>query len=168
MHRKYTIAEFRTLVNKIRARDPLVSISTDYIAGFPTETAADHELSLQVLKDLGFSFLHVFTYSKRNFTAAARLPDVHGATKKMRTKEVIKLSYSLYKEYLQQFLHQKVEVLFEKYENGIYIGKASQYFEVCLKSNQPYDLNEFYTFEVDKIINNTAILKENSPAKNSR
>ncbi len=160
MHRKYSIEEFKTLVKKIRVNDPLVSISTDYIAGFPTESETDHNESLQHVQEIGFSFMHVFTYSKRKNTAAANMVDIHGAIKKRRTNEAIKLSNAMYHAYLKQFIGKEVKVLFEKEQDGVYVGKASQYFEVLYKSSQPIDMNAFHILKVDKVIGNTCILKD--------
>lgn len=159
MNRKYQINEFLSLVKKIRDKDPLVSISTDYIAGFPTENDDDHIESLNNIKKINFSFMHVFTYSKRKNTQASTLKDINGEIKNKRTHDAINLSNHLYNEYLKKFINQEVEVLFEKEQNGIYIGKASQYFEVMYKSDKKIQLNNFYKLKVDKILNNIAILK---------
>ena len=160
MNRKYLTNQFIDLTKKIRAKDPLVSISTDYIAGFPTETDDDHIESLNNIKKINFSFMHVFTYSKRKNTPAAKLNDINGKIKNKRTNEAINLSNQMYCEYLKKFINQEVEVLFEKEQNNIYIGKTSQYFEVMYKSEQKLDLNRFYKLKVDKILNNIAILKK--------
>ncbi|MGL4950604.1 MAG: tRNA (N(6)-L-threonylcarbamoyladenosine(37)-C(2))-methylthiotransferase MtaB, partial [Mycoplasma sp.] len=68
MNRKYTNAEFKNIVEKIRLNSPLVCISTDLIVGFPTETDAQHKESLDFLKEVDMSFCHIFTYSKRKNT----------------------------------------------------------------------------------------------------
>lgn len=160
MNRKYSTNQFIELVNKIRNKDPLVSISTDYIAGFPTESDSDHNESLNNIEKINFSFMHVFTYSKRKNTQAAQLPDINGKIKNKRTHDAINLSNKLYNNYLKKFINQEVVVLFEKNENNLYIGKTSQYFEVMYKTNEKVELNKFYKLKVDKILNNIAILKK--------
>ena len=112
MNRKYSIKEFIELTNKIREKDPLVSISTDYIAGFPTETNDDHIESLNNIKKINFSFMHVFTYSKRKNTQASLLEDINGKIKNQRTNEAIDLSRKMNEQYLKKFIGEKVIVLF--------------------------------------------------------
>lgn len=159
MNRKYLTSAFLELVNKIRTNDPLVSISTDYIAGFPLETLKDHEISKSFVEKVGFSFLHVFTYSPRKNTLAATYKEIHGTTKNERTHEMIALSNKLYKQYLKQFINLNIDVIFEKYENNIYSGKSSQYFDVLLKTaEKTYEIGKIYTFKVKSVVNTTAII----------
>lgn len=158
MNRKYTMSEFENLVKKIRIKDPMASISTDYICGYPTETDKDHLLSIENIKKLNFSFLHVFTYSKRKNTSSSNLTDINGDIKKQRTNEIIKLSNDLFTKYIKGFKNEIVEVIFEKEENGIYIGKSSQYFEVMLKSeNKLLKLNNFYKLKINSSVGKVAI-----------
>ena len=75
MRRRYTAAQFRAAVRQIRAAVPGASITTDLIAGFPTETAADHADTLALVADIQFTDVHVFPYSSRPRTSAQRLAD---------------------------------------------------------------------------------------------
>lgn len=157
MNRKYKVEEFEKLINKIRKLDPLVSISTDYIAGFVSETDQDHQISKEFIKKIGFSSIHIFTYSKRKNTAASKIEDIHGSIKKERTSEIIKISNEMTNQYLKQFINKKIIVLFESNENNIYIGKSSQYFKVLLKTEKNIKLNEFIEIKVINIVKNIAI-----------
>lgn len=131
MNRKYSIDEFSNLVKKIREKDNLVSISTDVIVGFPTETEQDFIDSYEFIKKIAFSFLHVFPYSRRKNTKANELKNVSDAkTVAERTKRMIELSNKLNKDYMTQFIDKEIEVLFERKENEYLIGKSSQYFDV--------------------------------------
>ncbi len=157
MNRKYSCEQFMTLVKKIRKLSPTACISTDYIVGFPTETEADHKKSLQFLKDVGMSFCHIFTYSKRKNTAAARLKDLNGTIKHNRFIEAETLNKQLYKDYLSQFINQEIEVIFEKYENGVYVGKSSEYSKVLVRTNQEGLVNQFIKVKVKQVFNNELI-----------
>ena len=157
MNRKYSCEQFMTLVKKIRKLSPTACISTDYIVGFPTETEADHKKSLQFLKDVGMSFCHIFTYSKRKNTAAARLKDLNGTIKHNRFIEAETLNKQLYKDYLSQFINQEIEVIFEKYENGVYVGKSSEYSKVLVRTNQEGLVNQFIKVKVRQVFNNELI-----------
>lgn len=153
MHRKYTTSDFLTLVKQIRQHQPLVSISTDYIVGFPTETEQAHETSLAYLAQLQLSFSHIFTYSKRNQTVASKFPDLHGSIKHARFVSVENLQKTLTKKYLEQFIGRSITALFETYENGVYAGKSSEYCDILLKSDNSNLLNQFINLKVEKVIN---------------
>lgn len=136
MNRKYTTKQFQDLVSSIYRLAPHTAISTDYICGFPTETEDDHQQSLAFIKEIGFYKLHVFPYSKRSFTPAARLKQVNDSIKTQRVSDVIKLSDELGKEFVKKYKNQIVEVLFEKeISPHTYSGHSGQYFEVTAYSS---------------------------------
>ena len=138
MNRKYTTTDFLNLVNNIYKINPNSAITTDYICGFPGETDEDHEKSILFLKEVGFAKIHVFPYSKRSFTPAAKLKQVPDKIKSSRVHDILELSNNLEKKFVKKFLNKKVDVLFEKHENNINIGHASEYFMVYLKSDIDY------------------------------
>lgn len=159
MNRKYSPKDFSELMKKIRSYNPLVCFSTDLIVGFPGETDNDFDESLKFLEKNHMGFCHIFTYSKRKNTAASKLIDLHGNIKQERFKKAEILNKKLYKQYLEQFINKEIEVIFEKYENGIYIGKSSEYAKVLLKSNDKSLLNKFICVKVNKVVNNELICK---------
>src|SRR6187402_553984 len=75
MKRGYTVLEFKSTVRKLRAVRPAISISSDFIVGFPGETAADFERTMTLVDDVGFDHSFSFVYSPRPGTPAAQLPD---------------------------------------------------------------------------------------------
>ncbi len=96
MARRTSRAAFRALVADARAGIPDLSLSTDLIAGFPGETDDDHARTLAYVEAIGFSRLHVFSYSPRPGTAAARLGgQIPGPLKRARTTELIALGERL-------------------------------------------------------------------------
>lgn len=159
MNRKYTTKQYQELVDKIRLNNELVCISTDLIVGYPTETDDDFNQSMAFIKSLPMSYCHIFTYSKRRKTAASRLKDLNGKIKQERFNIAERINKELYHSYIKQFIGLEVKVLFEKYENGIYIGKNSEYIDVMYKSNDKNLLNKFLVLKVSKILNNTLILE---------
>jgi threonylcarbamoyladenosine tRNA methylthiotransferase MtaB len=87
MHRWYRAEHYARRVELVRERLPHAAIGADVIAGFPGETQADHAATLSFIDSLPFTYLHVFSYSKRPGTTAARLPNqVPGATIKRRAR----------------------------------------------------------------------------------
>lgn len=157
MNRKYSTNQFLELVSKIYKHNPLTSISTDYIVGFPTETDDNHLASLDFLKKIKFSKIHVFPYSKRSYTPASRLKQIKDIIKTERVNDVIKLNKELGLNYIRQFIDKEVEVIFEKQisENN-YIGHSGEYFEVLTKSNLNLE-NKLCVVKVKRIIQDKAI-----------
>ncbi len=151
MNRKYTTNEFLTLVQKIYSLNPETAISTDYICGFPTETDHDHQDSIEFVKQVGFLKLHVFPYSPRKFTPAAKLHQVHDANKTTRVNEMLKISEQLTNQFIKKFIDKDVWVLFEKYEHQINSGYSGQYFIVNVQSNMNYN-NQLKKVRVKKVI----------------
>ncbi len=147
MNRKYTKEEFLQMVNKIRSIRPDISLTTDLIVGFPGETDDDFKETMEFLRVLNFSKIHVFPYSKRNGTKAARMDNqIDDATKKERVKQVLELSSIGEKEYFNKFIDKNVEVLIEKYEDGYSYGHTSNY--LYLKINEKLEHNKTYIVKV--------------------
>ena len=75
MKRNYTALEYKSIVRKLRAVRPDISLSTDFIVGFPGETEEDYEKTMKLIDDVGFDASFSFIYSTRPGTPAAELPD---------------------------------------------------------------------------------------------
>ena len=75
MKRGYTILEYKSIIRKLRAIRPDISIATDFIVGFPNETEEDFEKTMNLIKEIKFDASFSFVYSKRPGTPAAELPD---------------------------------------------------------------------------------------------
>ncbi|MBL1129872.1 MAG: hypothetical protein HND44_15525, partial [Chloroflexi bacterium] len=107
-------ASFRALAGAARAAIPGLNLSTDLIVGFPGETEADFAHSLEFVRAIGFTRLHVFSYSPRPGTAAARFSDqIPGPVKKERTRRMIALGQELSLAFHQGMVGQTVDVLWE-------------------------------------------------------
>ena len=114
MARRTSRASFRALAEAARDNIPNLNLSTDIIVGFPGETEADFADSLAYVAEIGFSRLHVFSYSQRPGTAAAGMPDhVAGPVKKERTRRMIALGEQLSQAFHGQFVGEVVDVLWE-------------------------------------------------------
>ena len=114
MARRTNQTSFRELVKAARAHIPDLNLSTDIITGFPGETEADFAESLAYVAESSFSRLHVFTYSQRPGTAAAKMPgQLPNAVKKERTRQMIELGERLSQAFHRQFVGQEREVLWE-------------------------------------------------------
>jgi tRNA-2-methylthio-N6-dimethylallyladenosine synthase len=89
MKRGYTAIQYKSIVRKLRAQRPDISLSTDFIVGFPGETDADHELTMKLIDDIGFDASFSFIFSARPGTPAAALhDDTPQATKLQRLQQL--------------------------------------------------------------------------------
>jgi threonylcarbamoyladenosine tRNA methylthiotransferase MtaB len=88
MKRRHSRRDAIALVSNLKARRPEIAIGADLIAGFPTENEAMHHANLSIIRELGVVHGHVFPYSRRSGTPAARMPQVPPATIKLRAAEL--------------------------------------------------------------------------------
>lgn len=151
MNRKYNSNQFRNLINKIYKLNPNTAITTDVIAAFPTETNIDHENTIKFIKEIGFSKLHVFPYSKRSYTPAAKLPQVNQTIINQRMKDLLQLNNDLSNSFNKKFINKIVNVLFETYNNGLNSGYSSEYIRVDVNSEINYS-NQIKKVKITKVI----------------
>ena len=136
MNRKYDLTYFAEKIKEIREIRPDISITTDIIVGHPYETEENFLECLEFVKKIEFSKIHVFPYSLREGTAAAKMPEqVPENIKKDRVKRLIALSNELEKKYYDKFKGKMVDVLIEECDNGISFGHTSNYLYVKLNEN---------------------------------
>ena len=136
MERKYDLAFFRNRVNKIRQARPNISITTDIIVGFPYETDEEFNNTLNFAKEIDFSKIHVFPYSKRANTKAALMPQVQDSVKKNRALELIKLSDKLALDYANKFIVSQVETIIERVNKEGYMeGHSSNYLDIIVEKD---------------------------------
>ncbi|PGL70490.1 tRNA (N(6)-L-threonylcarbamoyladenosine(37)-C(2))-methylthiotransferase MtaB [Bacillus sp. AFS055030] len=142
MRRKYTMAEFAERIEKLREVLPNCSITSDVIVGFPGETEEEFMETYNFIRDNKFSELHVFPYSKRTGTPAARMEDqVDEEIKNERVHRLIELSNQLAKEYASMFDGDVLEVIpEEKYTEdgaeGLLIGYTDNYLKVVFEGTE--------------------------------
>lgn len=131
MHRHYRLAEFKKLIGTLREKIPGLALTTDLIVGFPGETEALFAETLETLRELQFSGIHVFPYSPRTGTPAAGYPDqVSTAVKKERVHRVEELEKEIARAYRQTFLGKTVRVLAEEMRGGRWEGLSDEYIRV--------------------------------------
>jgi len=145
MNRKYSTDEYQAAIARLRAAFPNPAITTDIITGFPGETEADFEQSLEFMKKIAFSEVHVFPYSAREGTKAAVMDNqVEKKVREERARIMIAEAHKLNQKYLSSFAGQRREVLFEReVANGEYEGHMTNYIKVRVK----YDKNLAHKIE---------------------
>lgn len=126
MKRDYTMNEYRQLIQRVRARMPEVSIATDIIVGFPGETEAQFQRTLDALAELKLDVCHVAMYSPRPGTVSAKImvDDVPDEEKKRRLDAVNALQEEIVAEINAKLLGRTVEVLVEEKNKGRWKGRT--------------------------------------------
>lgn len=140
MNRKYNKETFKKKVDLIRSYYPSAGITTDIIVGFPGETEEDHESTVQYLKDLKLSRIHIFPYSIRKGTKAADMEQVDGNIKIRRKNELEKLGEELQEEFKNSLLNKEEEVLIEERTKGFFTGYTRNYVKAEISCDEYPDL----------------------------
>ncbi len=141
MNRHYTSDEYFEKCELLRKYFDNPAFTTDVIVGFPGETQEDYEISREFVKKVRFSELHVFKYSKRDGTVAAKMENqIPEPVKTERSEDLIKVGEKLTMEYRRKFIGKKVSVLFEEIINvageNYWVGHTKEYIKVIMKSDK--------------------------------
>ena len=152
MRRKYKSALFAERIAQIKSSNPDTCIGVDVIVGFPGETDEDFLTTVNFLKDLDISYLHVFTYSERANTGAPKLgAKVPMDTRRERSKILHLLSDRKKRAFYETQIGQKRQVLFEQEENeGFLYGFTENYVKVKTAFN-PALINQMVSVELTEI-----------------
>ena len=137
MNRKYTAETFEKEVNLLRKTFPDVALTTDVIVGFPGETEEEFNETYKYLSKIRFTKLHVFKYSPRKGTVAAKMKNqIDSTVKEKRSHKLIELSNECEIEFLDRYVGKELKVLFEK-QDGEYIkGHTTNYLVVKAKETK--------------------------------
>ena len=131
MNRKYDLAYFKQKMEQIREIRPDISLTTDIIVGFPSESEEDFQDTLSFVREVQFSKVHVFPYSRRSGTVAADMAEqVPGDVKKDRVRRLLALSKELETEYMKKFIGKTLPVLMEVNRTDYSLGHTSNYLLV--------------------------------------
>ena len=137
MNRKYSKEDLIRVCEDLRKHFVSPYIAADVIVGFPGETEQEFEDTLDTINKMKLCEIHVFKYSKRKYTRAAKMEgQVDGNIKKDRSNTVLKLSKSLNQEFLENYLNKRVKVLFENYIEGFLVGYTPNYIKVKVKGEK--------------------------------
>lgn len=143
MNRHYTSKEFYSKVQLIKEYFPLANLTTDVIVGFAGETQEQFEETKEFIAKCGFSFVHIFPYSKRAGTKACAFSDLPSATKKSRVDELEAVNEILKRDYLSQFVG-KTSILLAEEQKTHWEGFSFEYIrcysDESLVSGKLYDI----------------------------
>ena len=138
MNRKYTTEQYRSIVEGLRNSYTDVAITTDIMTGFAGETDEEFEKTVEFVKSIHFADAHIFQYSPRKGTPAAKMSEqIAPQIKEARSKILIELCARQRDEYIEAFVGKAVEVLFEQRDkNRLYEGKTSNYITVRVQCDE--------------------------------
>ncbi|GAA0602121.1 tRNA (N(6)-L-threonylcarbamoyladenosine(37)-C(2))-methylthiotransferase MtaB [Virgibacillus siamensis] len=141
MRRKYSSDFYKQKVNKIRNALPGLAITSDVIVGFPGETEEEFTETCNFIKDIGYSELHVFPFSRRTGTPAAKMDNqVDDDVKNERVSQMIELSDQLAKEYAATYENEVLEVIPEEHasegDQNMLVGYTDNYLKVRFNGSQ--------------------------------
>lgn len=139
MNRHYDSATYREIVAKIREYFPNPSITTDIMVGFPGETEEEFQQSLAFSKEIAFAKAHIFAYSVRQGTRAAKMDNqITNAVKEQRSHILSAAMEVCRQDFMRQQIGLTEEVLFETdIVDGAYVGYTKNYTPVWVKSDTP-------------------------------
>ena len=150
MNRKYTTEEFKQVTERLRRNLKDVNLTTDIIVGFPGETEVEFNTTYKYLESIAFYKMHVFKYSKRDGTVAAKMPNqVDGNIAEERSKKLIELSEKNMKMYNEKYIGKEVEVLFEEKQGDYWVGHTKNYMVIKVKTDKDLE-NKLITTKVLK------------------
>lgn len=142
MNRKYTTAQFKGIVDGLREAFDDVAITTDIMVGFPDESDEEFNKTVEFVRNIKFADAHVFQYSQRRGTPAAKRPNqISSDIKEKRSKIIIAETQKTRDEFINRFIGKTMRVLFEQpAKDGLFEGKTDNYITVHAPSD--IDLND--------------------------
>ena len=136
MNRRYSIEEFKNIVELLKKNYEDVNLTTDIIVGFPGETEEEFQKTYEFLKEIKFYKMHIFKYSQRKGTKAAVMSgQIDGNKKEERSRKLIELSDKNEEEYNKKYVGKEVEVLWEEEKECFYKGHTKNYILAYLKAD---------------------------------
>lgn len=158
MNRRYTAEEYRALVERTRRIFGGCGITADVMVGFPGETEEDHRQSLEFVREIGFSDIHVFPYSRRKGTRADLMEgQVPAEIKKRRAAEMSEVGRESRRKFLQSMVGKEFPVLFERERSdGIHHGYAPNYthIKILTKNSKKSLRKSIFYVKIERIEDN--------------
>lgn len=149
MNRRYTIEAYRDLLKELTEQIPEICIGSDLIVGFPGEDEESFKTCCEMICQLPLAYIHVFTYSKREGTKAATMPNqVPANVAKQRHEIVRKIVEQKSQKYCEQFINKRVRILTETIEDDMVSGWTDNYIKVEVPMRENVQQNEFYDVKI--------------------
>ena len=155
MKRNYTTLEYKSIIRKLRKKCPGISITSDFIVGFPTETLKDFNSTKSIMKELEFDYSFSFIYSPRPGTPASYLEDLTSHEEKLKRLHELQTENMYQGEiFTKKMLSTTQRILIDsksKRKTGVFLGKTDNNRVVEIEGDKSL-LNKFVTVKIDKIL----------------
>lgn len=136
MRRKYSIAQYKDILAMVKSYFPEAAFGADVIVGYPSETEEQFLETFNFLRQSPITHFHVFPFSKRKGTTAARLENqIQSGVKKDRVRTLMMLGEAKLDDFSRDKVNKKTEVLFESFQDGYWEGYSGHYLKVKVKSD---------------------------------
>ncbi len=136
MKRPYTVRKYVETIWKIYEKIENVAIGTDIIVGFPGESGEDFMMTLRLVEELPFAYVHVFEYSPRPGTEAFEFGDIPHRVKKERVHMLLGVVEKKREEYKRKNIGKRLKILVENRKNGHFYGTSGNYLRVVVEADE--------------------------------
>lgn len=137
MGRGHTVEQYKKIISEIKAKIPEISIATDIIVGYPTETDEDFQGTLKLIEDIKPNFIHISKYRHRPMAISSSMPEIDHKIMKKRSKALNDLkSEILYRNNLAEIGKVHEVLITEKGSKGGYIGRTNSYKPVVVENSE--------------------------------
>ena len=165
MNRRYRSAQYKERCEILRKYFENPALTTDVIVGFPMETEEDFQASYEFVRDIHFYETHIFKYSRRHGTKAAKMDgQLTDAVKAVRSDKMQELNEVREKEYENTFLGKEMEVLLEEEVDiqgkSYYLGHTREYVKVAVPKLEKYRVNQELTVKAEQFLQPHILLGE--------
>ena len=158
MNRHYTIEEYKEKVNLIRKYYKNANITTDIIVAFPTETEENFKETCKNAREIGFGFIHVFPYSKRDGTLASKFKNINdGNVAKERSFILTNLAKEMRDNFTNQNIGIDYDVIIEQKYEDYFVGHTPNFIKCYIKSTNDLKPNDIVKVKIDKVYKDGAI-----------
>ena len=148
MKRNHTVEEYKYIVNRFREEIPDLTIATDIIVGYPTETEEDFMKTAELIEDIKFNLIHLSKYQHREGATSSNLPNIPSDVMKRRSKYLSDIKFKIIEEENKELLGKDLDaVVVEVGSKGGFIAKTNSYVPVVVKD---VELGSFIKVHIDE------------------
>lgn len=153
MNRRYNTKQYREIVEKIRNNIKDVTITSDFIAGFPSETYEEFMDTIKAIDELELDYSNTAAYSVRPLTKAAKMVDdfIDEEEKKKRLAILNEKVKEAHLKSNQKYLGRTLEILIDDVKDGVYQGRTRNNKVVHIKDDKNYEIGQFVNIKIDKV-----------------
>lgn len=149
MNRGHTVEFYKKIVKKFKDEIPSLTLATDIIVGYPTETDDDFNETLNLVKELQFNIIHISKYRHREGALSSVLPEIDSSVMNRRSKELTDIKSEITKIENEKFLNSIMNVLVvEEGRKGGFIAKSDSYIPVVVND---VNLGDFISVKINKV-----------------